>query len=257
MDIIKCILIEDEFLEIDNIKLTLEAYNDIKIIGQAKCDKYAIDIIKEDKPQVVFFNVNVPNGNGIEFAKKIQKINSYIIIVFITPSCDYAAAAFEINALDYVIKPFNKKRIQITINRIREYMENNKYNCDYLENQLTKIIKKANADKNKIVNKIPCEYNGKIILINIDEIFYCHIEKDKVYIKLDDKIYISCNNLSQIKKKTGFFKTHRSYIVNLKKVCEIYSWFNGTYKLIMNDVEKSEVPVSRGNVKELKQILKI
>ncbi|MDD3223953.1 MAG: LytTR family DNA-binding domain-containing protein [Clostridium sp.] len=257
MNIIKCMLIEDEFSKVDNIKATLETYNDIKITGQTKCDKKAINVIEKIKPQVIFFNITIPNGDGIKLAKSVVQFDSNIIIVFITPSYNYATAAFEINALDYIIKPFNKKRIEITVNRIIENIENKKYNYYNFEEPLIKIIKKVNMGKNKIIDKIPCEYNGKIMLINIDEIFYCHIEKEKVYIKSNNKIYISCNSLSEIEEKTGFFKTHRSYIVNLKKVYQIYPWFNGSYKLIMDDAKKSEIPVSRGRVKELKQIFKI
>nr|WP_329604027.1 LytTR family DNA-binding domain-containing protein [Clostridium hydrogenum] len=136
-------------------------------------------------------------------------------------------------------------------------MKLKKNNINNIENEIEQIIKKYDKNNISTINKIPCINNEKIILIDTSDIFFCYIADDKTCVKLNNKVYITTNTLSEIEEKTGFFRTHRSYLVNLNKITEIYSWFNGTYKLIMNDHDKSEVPVSRAHVKEFKEEIQL
>jgi two-component system, LytTR family, response regulator LytT len=110
-------------------------------------------------------------------------------------------------------------------------------------------------NKQNVYKKLPGELNGKIIFIDRKDIHYCYIEEEKTYIKTCNESFVTGNTLNQIEKKTGFFRVHRSYIVNLDNIKELFAWFNGTYKLVMKDSEKSEIPVSRNHVKKLKELL--
>ena len=92
---------------------------------------------------------------------------------------------------------------------------------------------------------------------DIDKIYFCYSEDEKNYVKTDKDTYYTSKTLYELLEKTQFFRCHRSYIVNLNRIKEVYSWFNGTYKLIIDDKENTEVPVSRLHVKEIKQILGI
>ncbi|PJI06696.1 MULTISPECIES: LytR/AlgR family response regulator transcription factor [Clostridium] len=258
MNSIKCILIEDELPAMDELKFILEKYNEIEIVGTAENSNDGIDIIKCLKPEAVFLDINIPTCNGINLAKKIKDVNSKIAVIFVTAYDKYAVDAFEIMALDYILKPFDDKRIDKTVQRLKKYIDISRENNISVESRISELIKELkNAKVVNIINKIPCENNGKIILVDAEDIYFCYIESEKTYIKLYDKIYVTSNNLSEIEEKTGFFRAHRSYVVNINKILEIYSWFNGTYKLVMKDPEKSEIPVSRGNVKKLKEIINI
>jgi two-component system response regulator LytT len=157
--------------------------------------------------------------------------------------------------LDYVLKPFDEKRISITVDRlINKWKNANKH--EKLPNMINEIINKMDKVE-KLSKKIPCERDGKIILIDLKDIYFCYIEGEKTYVKIKNESYLVGCTLCEIEKKTNFFRAHRSYLVNMDNIKELYSWFNGTYKLVMNDGENSEIPISRNNVKELKKLLGI
>ncbi|URZ00866.1 LytR/AlgR family response regulator transcription factor [Clostridium felsineum] len=254
MSKIKCVLLGDEIKNLGELKFILKEYDDIEIIGAAKNDYFAMEFMKKLEPQAVFFDINNYDSNCIDVAKEIKKIDSAIAVVFITAYDKYAVSAFEAKVLDYILKPFDDIRMRKTIERLKEYVSIMRP----IENRVLELLNGfKKVSKNYFVNKIPCENEGKIVLVDINDIYFCYIKNEKTYIKLNDNIYTTSNNLSEIEKKTRFFRAHRSYLVNVDKVFEIYSWFNGTYKLVMKDYIKSEVPVSRGNVRKLKEMINI
>ncbi|AAK79636.1 DNA-binding LytR/AlgR family response regulator [Clostridium acetobutylicum] len=251
---IKCILIEDEISNEKELYFILRRYDDIEIVGMVQNTDEGIDLVKKLRPQAVFLDINVPNFNGIKLAEEIKDVDSTIAVIFVTAYDKYAVAAFEIKALDYILKPFSIARIEKAVERLKEYINVNK---SMKEKLFELICEFNNMERKYIINKIPCENKGKIVLVDVNDIYFFYIKSEKTYVKLNDIIYVTSSTLNDMEKKTGFFRAHRSYLVNLNKIFEIYSWFNGTYKLIMSDYRKSEIPVSRGNVRKLKEIINI
>lgn len=256
MDKIKCVIIEDEIPAAEELNYIISKNRSVDVVGIAYDGKSGIEIIKREKPNAVFLDINMPVKSGIEVAQNVKEFNDSIDIIFVTAYEEYAVKAFEIYALDYVLKPFVDRRINITINRLIDKWSKTKIETEKIPNMLNKIIDKIDKDK-KIVKKIPCERKGKIILVDLKDIYYCYIEDDKTYVKVKDDRYVVGYNLCQIEEKTNFFRCHRSYIVNMDNVKEFYSWFNGTYKLVMDDQQKSEIPISRNNVRKLKEYFEI
>lgn len=252
MDKVKCVIIEDEIPAAAELNYIISKHEDIHVVGIAYDGISGIEIIKKEKPNAVFLDINMPVKSGTEVAKIVKEFNDSIDIIFVTAYEKYAVKAFELHALDYVLKPFVEERINITINRLINKWYKTKIEVEKIPNMLNEIIDKIDKDK-KLVKKIPCERKGKIILVDVKDIYYCYIQEDRTYVKTqNDKYTIGCN-LYQIEKKTNFFRCHRSYLVNMDNIKEFYSWFNGTYKLVMDDEQKSEIPISRNNVKKLKE----
>lgn len=251
MSKISCVIIEDELPAADELKYILSKYEVLEIMGIANDGESGYELIKNTRPKAVFMDINIPMINGMQLAHKVKEIGNDIIIIFVTAYEQHALSAFEVEALDYILKPYDEKRIDTTISRLIQ--KNKTASIEMPEKMLDIINKIYNEEKN--IKKIPCEQNGKIILLNVDEIYYCFIEDDQVFVKTKDKKYYTSYTLSEIEEKTNYFKTHRSYIVNLDHVKELYSWFNGSYKIIIDDVENSEIPVSRNNVRRLKDII--
>jgi two-component system, LytTR family, response regulator LytT len=251
MDKISCIIIEDELPAADELKYILSKYEIIDIKGIANDGESGYELIKNTRPKAVFMDINIPMMNGMQLAHKIKEIDKDIIIIFVTAYEQHALSAFEVEALDYILKPYDEKRIDSTISRLIQ--KSKVSNVEMPEKMLEIINKIYNEEIN--IKKIPCEDKGKIILINLEEIYYCFIEDDQVFVKTKDKKYYTSYKLSQIEGKTNFFKAHRSYLVNLDHIKELYSWFNGSYKIIINDTDKSEIPVSRNNVRKLKDLI--
>ncbi|WP_027625226.1 LytR/AlgR family response regulator transcription factor [Clostridium lundense] len=251
---ISCIIVEDEIPAAEELKYILSEYEFLNVCAIAHDGENGFNIIKSQNPAVVFLDINMPIKNGIDLATDIKEFNSDIEIVFVTAYEEHALEAFEVAALDYILKPYDEKRIKNTINRI--YNKLAKDPNTEITKTINKIINKLDNTQNAI-QKIPCEYHGKIILIPLEDIFYCYTENEKIYVKTYNNKYFTNYTMNRLQKKSKFFRAHRSYLVNLDNIKELYSWFNGTYKLVMNDMETSEVPISRNNVKKLKEILGI
>lgn len=256
MNKLRCIIVEDEIPASEELSYIISQYDSIKVEGIAHDGESGMALIKDKKPDAVFMDINMPLENGIKLASKVKDLDSSIEIIFVTAYEEYAIKAFEVNALDYILKPFDEKRIDITISRLEAKCKVKEMDNKELPNIINEIMNKMDKEE-KLVKKIPCERNGKIILVDIKDIYFCYIEDEKTYIKTKDDSYLVGYTLHQIEEKTNFFRAHRSYLVNMDNIKELYSWFNGTYKLVMNDIQKTEVPISRNNVRKLKELLGI
>lgn len=256
MNKLRCIIVEDEIPASEELSYIISKYESIKVEGIAHDGESGIKLIKEKKPDAIFMDINMPLQNGIKLAGKVKELDSSIEIIFVTAYEEYAIKAFEVNALDYILKPFDEKRIDITISRLESKWKIKKMDSEELPSIINQIINKIDK-KEKLVKKIPCERNGKIILIDTKDIYFCYIEDEKTYIKTKEDSYLVGYTLHEMEGKTNFFRAHRSYLVNMDNIKELYSWFNGTYKLVMDDVQKTEVPISRNNVRKLKELLGI
>jgi len=250
---IRCIIVEDEIPAAEELKYLISQHDDFVVEAIAYNGEEGDKKIKDLNPDVIFLDINMPLMNGVELAKKIQEEDLGTVIVFLTAYSEHAIKAFELNVLDYILKPVDENRLEKTLDRIRTKFSDEKETGDIPE-VLAKLMEKF-EQKNSPYKKLPGEINGKIVLIDMKDIFYCYIEGEKTYIKTFNENYLTGDTLNCLEKKTNFFRAHRSFIVNLDNVKELYAWFNGAYKIVMNDSAMSEIPISRNNVKKLKEIL--
>jgi len=250
---IRCVIVEDEIPSAEELKFLISRNEDFVVEAMAYNGKEGYETIMEMKPDVIFLDINMPLQNGVELAKKIYQENEEAIIVFLTACNEHAIEAFELNALDYILKPVDEQRLDMTIERIRNKIDEGRKRNE-LPDMLSKMMDRL-ENKHSVYKKLPGELNGKTIFIDLKDIYYCYIEEEKTYIKTYNESFVTGNTLNNIEKKTDFFRVHRSYIVNLDNIKELFAWFNGTYKLVMKDSEKSEIPVSRNHVKKLKELL--
>lgn len=246
-DEIKIVIVEDEKISNDELKYIVSKDKRVKVIGQAYDGISALELIQDEEPEIVFIDINIPGKSGVELAEKLKAMLPDTILIFITAYKNYAIKAFELKIYDYILKPYDDERIMESLNCALSTVINRN------ENEIINIIDKLDNTRN--LKRIPCENNGRIILIDVNKIFFCYSEGEKNYVKTNEEIYYTTKTLQELSDKANFFRCHRSYIVNLEKVREVYSWFNGTYKLIVDNKECDEIPVSRSHVKEVKMAL--
>jgi Response regulator of the LytR/AlgR family len=229
-----CIIVDDEYPSIEELKYFIENFSSIKVIGQFEDSIKALQFLKSKKVDVIFLDINMPQLDGMALGKIINNFKNKPAIVFITAYRDYAVNAFEINAFDYILKPYSKERIADALIKLEKY-NNNKFVC----------------------NKLTLWEKDKMVVINIGDICFCEANERETYVYTDEGRYVSnCSITSFSDKlpKKNFFKTHRSYIVNLDKIKEIIPWFNNTYILKLKNIE-TEVPVSRNNIPEFRKVM--
>lgn len=191
----------------------------------------------------------MPDMTGLELSKKINKLDIECKIIFTTAYDKYALEAFDVEAIDYILKPFEEERIIRAANKAKNLIRGKN-----AETESPKVVNKAVP-----LNKLSVLKEDKILLIDIKNIIVIYTEARNIYIKTKEETFQSNYSIQELEKKLidkGFFRTHRSFLVNLNKIKEISPWFNGSYMALLDGFD-GEVPISRNNVKAFKNILGI
>ena len=257
---LKALIVDDDYKARQDLRQALSDFNTVEIVGEATNAGEALSLINALDYQIVFLEVALPDMNGLELANIIQNLREKPCIIFVTAYSEYAVSAFAVGALGYLLKPLEPEVLGATLERIK------KHNRDkLLLSQLPalKTAPKGAARQQHTrpawkIDRIPASNQGKTILVTESDIIYAFTLHDGVYIKTESEKLLTRFSLKGLEARLdqqGFFRTHRCYLVNLHKVKEIVPFFNGTYNLIVEDKEKSEVPVSRAQAKKLKKIL--
>lgn len=236
-----CIIVEDEFPAREELKYFLTKHKEISLEKEFENPIDSLKYLQENKVDVVFLDINMPELDGMNLGKILTKLNPNIKIIFITAYRDYAAEAFEIKAFDYLLKPYSEKRITEVLNNLTMIKDNSP-------------IKEVEK-----INKVTVFLDEKMVVLSLDEIYYIEVSEKESLVYTQNEIYTSKLKISkweEILPKNKFYRTHRAYIVNLDKIKEVEPWFNGTFVLKIQDL-KFKVPVSRNNIKEFKELLSI
>lgn len=239
----KAIIVDDEFLAREELKYFIQNYSKIDIVAEFADGIEVLKFIQNNDVDIIFLDINIPSLDGVLLAKSISKFTKKPNIVFITAYKEHAVEAFEVEAFDYILKPYSESRIISMLKKLETTYNN----------------KKDNSHINFISNKINLWKNEKIIVVDINDIYYCVAQERITYVFTKDEKYSVNLCISDFYEKLPndiFFKCHRSYIVNINKIKEIIPWFNNTYNLKLQDIDY-EVPVSRSNVKVFKQLMNI
>ncbi|KEH97346.1 LytTR family transcriptional regulator [Clostridium botulinum C/D str. BKT12695] len=234
-----CIVIDDEYPSREELKYFIKQASNIDIDGEFDDSIESLQYIQQNKPDVVFLDISMPKLDGMSLAHIINELDKKIIIVFITAYKEHAIEAFETEAFDYILKPYSEERIISTLKRLEALEEQKNDNC--------------------IKNKIALRKNEKLKVVNILDICYCRADEKKTIVYTSNDDYIENCSISEFCKKLPqemFFRTHRSYIVNLDKITEIIPWFNNTYMIKLKGLEE-EIPVSRNKMNDFKQLMNI
>jgi two-component system LytT family response regulator len=253
---LKALIVDDEYPARQELRFLLSNFNNIEIVGEAANAQEALALVKALDYQVIYLDVSMPGMTGLELGAAIQELPKPPQVIFITAYDEYAIKAFEVNAVDYLLKPVEPGRLKKTIDKvIKIYQEVAAGNEESQPQENTRT--KPGLSQIKI-DRIPAEKMGKTVLVAESDIFYAFTEQDYIYIKTHNDKLMTRFTLKELEARLNpqiFFRTHRCYLVNLHKVKEIVPFFNGTYNLVVEDKEQSEVPVSRAQAKKLRKIL--
>lgn len=215
----------------------------------------ALENIDKIRPDIVFLDIEMPGLTGIEVAQNISP-GKVPYIVFATAYNEYAVNAFELNAIDYLLKPFNAERLQQTLEKIQASPRGR-----FTEQALKNIDKVAqdieSAGAFQFVNKIPIPTIDRYKLVDYDDVVCIEVEERFTIIYTNDRTYTVSQTLDHFEKKlpaNDFFRVNRACIISLSKVKEIVIWFGNRFKIILTNGK--EIISSREKSKQLKQILK-
>ncbi|OPX86771.1 MAG: Transcriptional regulatory protein YehT [Pelotomaculum sp. PtaB.Bin104] len=264
---LKALIVDNDYPARQELRLALSNLINIEVIGEATNAHEALELIKALDYQVVFVDLAMPGMSGEELYIKLQDLQIQPHIIVVSDHQEYAVYAFEVNAVDYLLKPVESVRLKRAVDKVAKLVQDAAVLAEVaatsdcpvrqVRENMPKLSQRRSPDNIKI-DRIPAGKQGKIVLVTESDIFYAFTEQDYVYIKTDkDKLFtrFTLKELEARLDQQVFFRTHRCYLVNLHKVKEIVPFFNGTYNLIVEDKEGSEVPVSRAQAKKLRKIL--
>lgn len=246
------IIADDEAPARKKMQRLLGKFEELEIIFVAENGLEALESIQKQKPDIAFLDIEMPGLNGIEVAENLGDIATHI--VFATAYNEHAIKAFELNAIDYLLKPFNEERLSTTIQKILAGPKG-----ELKHDQSEKIEKIAREDDLKLPfsNKIPIPTFDRYKLIDYNEVVLIEVEDRNTFLHTEDKSYTMNHTLDYFEKKLPtdqFLRVNRSSLIGLIHVKEIVIWFGNRFKIILSN--DKEVVSSREKSKVLKQVLK-
>jgi two-component system response regulator LytT len=242
MEQIRILVVDDEHYSRAELKHLLEKYKAALVVGEAESGESAIMKTLQLKPDVVFLDVEIPKTNGMEVAKTIMELKKPPLIVFATAYPEFAAEAFKYEAINYLLKPFDEDQLDETMERINRI--------------LLPVIEKEST---KPLGKLAIEGEGEILYIELKDIKYIYRDEKFSKVITTKNEYLVKTPLKDLEARLApfsFFRTHKSYLVNLDYVTRLIPWFSGSYQLEIDQSEE-KLPVSRNYVKELRAKLEI
>lgn len=255
---IATIIVDDEKPARDELAFLLKSFPEIHLVAQGKNGLDAVALIKEHHPDLVFLDVQMPGLNGFGVLKKlVDRKQKMPHIVFATAYDEYAMQAFEVNAVDYLLKPFDKGRVAKAIHRAKKMIDSDASPAERLESMLSQLGQKKPAPRVKLLLK----FQGKLLLLDSADMVFASIEDGLITVFTRESEgqsnYRTIEELHAALDAAEFWRSHRSYLVNINHIKEVVPWFKSSYLLRMNDKKQSEVPVSRAQTKRLREFLKL
>jgi two-component system, LytTR family, response regulator len=250
----KTLLIDDEKLAINRLERLLQKYpNDIEIIGIAYNGQEGLQLIQELNPDLIFLDIQMPLLTGFEMLAKLQIMP---LVVFATAYEEYAVRAFEENSIDYLLKPIEPERLEITIKKLK-----NQKNEQQINPFSAEFFQLMNQWKpKKTLNSMAVKVGDKIILIKLEEISYFEAEDKYVYIyTLEGKKHLLDYSLTTLSEKLPeqFIRVSRSVILNSLQLKEIQKYFSGKFLLIMNDKSSTKITSGSSYAEEVKKLFEL
>ncbi len=249
------IIVDDEQLARDELAYLLKSTGEVEVVAQGKNGLEAVNLIKEHAPDLVFLDVQMPGLDGFGVIKKlIDKKLPLPQIVFATAFDQYAVKAFEVNAVDYLLKPFDKKRVAQSVAKARKNIAETAP-ADQKLDTLVKMLEQQQAPQ---PNKVLLRTAGRMFLVDQKEICFASIEDGVITVVTSQmEGQSNCRTLEELLESLDpktFWRAHRSYLVNINRIKEVVPWFKSSYQLRMDDKKQTEVPVSRAQTKRLREL---
>lgn len=210
-------------------------------------------MIQSVSPELVFLDVQMPGLTGFEVLRSLPLDAKMPLIIFATAYDEYALAAFDANAVGYLLKPINREKLKQSVERAHK-LSLNQSEADAERQRLKQLSQNSSQPLQHLVAR----KRDRFILLPLDQICYCAVKDGIVQIKTADSLYRTEYQIADLESRLPeppYFRAHRSAIVNMNQVKEIAPFFKSSYLLVMKDNEASEIQVSERQSKKLRQML--
>lgn len=255
---ITALIVDDEQPARDELAFLLKSFPDVEVVGQGKNGVEAISLIRELNPRLVFLDVQMPGLDGFGVYRKLLENKSKLpLLIFVTAYDHYAVQAFEVSAVDYLLKPIARSRLEKALGRVRRLTETTDATQEKIDRLVEMFERRPLPQKNKLVVKA----GGRLYLLDSDDMVYASIEDGVISIvtrELEGQSnFRTVEELQNTLDPKVFWRVHRSYLINVNRIKEVIPWFKSSYQLKMDDRKQTEIPVSRAQTRKLRELLNL
>jgi two-component system LytT family response regulator/two-component system response regulator LytT len=283
---ISALIIDDEQLARDELKYLLDQVGGVDVVGQGTNGIEAVDLIEEHHPDLVFLDVQMPGQDGFAVIQRVMERNRAKAaktaagvhpdeahlpqFVFATAYDQYAVRAFEVNAVDYLLKPFDRARVQAAVQRASSRIGAENANAmaapdAAIESQLEALLRLLNRPQNgeraPAPAKLIVQAQSRLLLVDQAEICFAAIDEGVIRVVTRSfEGQSKCRTLEELLElldPARFWRAHRGFVVNIDQIREVMPWFKSSYQLRMNDKQHTEIPVSRAQTKRLRELFNL
>ncbi|RCW62366.1 LytTR family DNA-binding domain-containing protein [Halanaerobium sp. ST460_2HS_T2] len=253
---IKTMIVEDEKPAREEIKYLINQEKDFKVLFEAGDGKKALEILNKNQVDLLFLDIKIPGISGMEIARILKEKKNSPYIVFTTAYDEYAVEAFQLAAVDYLLKPISDQRFKESLIKIKKEIKQN----NNINQQLENLFASIRPDKrDKSLNKIAVMEKDYYLMLDFKDIYYFSTREKKVWAHCHKNSYMTGFQLKELERMLPeqFFRIHKSYIVNLKHIKAVIPWFKGKYQVLMEDYSEHKIPVSRSKVDQINKLLNL
>jgi two-component system LytT family response regulator len=249
---IRTLVVDDEPIARERILALLQQENDVEVIGQCADGVQAVSAIQQQSPDLVFLDVQMPGCDGFGVIQNIGP-DRMPTVVFVTAYDEYALRAFEVHALDYLLKPFGKDRFQETLKHARESLERRR--AGDLGRRLLALVHDLKPEQQRL-DRLVVKSGGRVFFLRTDEIDWIEAAGNYVRLHLGEESHLFRETMNGMESRLDtrrFVRIHRSRIVNTERIKELQPWFNGEYVVILRN--GTRLTLSRGYREKLQEQL--
>jgi two-component system, LytTR family, response regulator len=259
----RVVVVDDEQLAREELCYQLGQLGAAEVVAQAANGLEAIAAVERHDPDLVFLDVQMPGLTGFEVARRLlQRDEEPPAFIFVTAFDQHAIEAFEVNAVDYLLKPVDVTRLEQALQRARRRLSSERATGQApLNDQLERIVKMVSSGRQVRRDQVAVKVGERFLLVHADDIIYASLADESINIVTGhvtgSSNYRTLDDLQARLDPEVFWRVHRSHLVNINKIKEIVPWFSRNYILRMKDAKSTEIPVSRSQTKRLREYLKL
>ncbi|CAN5296923.1 LytTR family DNA-binding domain-containing protein [soil metagenome] len=246
----RCLIVDDEAPAREELRFLLEPLADrVTVLGEATNAQEALGLLRSIAYDLVLLDIHMPGGSGLEVAREILTLSPQPAVIFTTAHADHALAAFELQAVDYLMKPIDEDRLRQAVERAL---------ADRSPAPDEGVVAGGGGGADGLATgRIPVQQGDRTVLVNAADVICATATRGYSYLKLPDERYLVSWSLTELEERLGpsFFRAHRSHLVNLSHVAELVADYKGSLVLVMDDAQRSRVEVSRRQTGALRRAL--
>jgi two-component system LytT family response regulator/two-component system response regulator LytT len=260
MTTLRAIVVDDEQLAREELCYQLQQLGEVEVVAQAGDGLEALNAIERSEPDLVFLDVQMPGLTGLEVARRLVEDDQGPAVVFVTAYDQRAIEAFEVNAVDYLLKPVEAGRLEQAVQRARKRLTSDRAANAPSNEQFEQFVKMMTGRQGRR-EQVAVKVGERFLLVQADDIIYASLADESINIVTGQvsgtSNYRTLDDLQARLDPEVFWRVHRSHLVNINKIKEIVPWFSRNYILRMKDAKATEIPVSRSQTKRLREYLKL